>query len=101
MSQTEEQLEWRVNTPGLLSEISLNPQCAIMRIPLRIFANLLSEVGERAAELNDPRLNALMCRLAIYSVADPNSPDYDREQTEEILKAGEVKDEPEARRKLD
>jgi hypothetical protein len=86
-----EKLEWKVNTPGLLNEILLNPQCRILKRPLQVFANLLGQVGQRAAELNDPQLNALMCRLAIYAIADPNNPDYDAEKLSEILALAEVK----------
>jgi len=70
-------VEWRVHTPLLLQEIVKNNNSSILRIPLSILGNLLSEVGERAAELNDPILNNLMLRLTIYSASDPTSPDYD------------------------
>lgn len=78
-------LSWRVNTPGLLNEILLNKQCAILYRPLQIFAAILAEVGERAAELNDPKLNALMCRLSIYEISDPYNPSYDKDLTNEII----------------
>lgn len=77
---------WRVNTTGLLNEIlNANPTTYILEKPLNIFGKLLAAVGERAAELNDPKLNALMCRLAIYSVSDPNSPDYDAATVDKVL----------------
>jgi len=77
-------LKWQVNTPALLEEILLNKSASALRIPLNIFGKLLAQVGERAAEINDPKLNALMCRLAIYSIADPYSPDYDRRKVESV-----------------
>lgn len=83
------ELKWRVNTPGLLNEILLNPATAILAKPLNIFGKLLALVGERAVELNDPVLNGLMCRLAIYSLADPNSPDYDSGRVSKILELAE------------
>ena len=46
---------------------------------------LLAEVGEEASRINDPRLNALMCRLTIYAIADPSSPEYDGERVRAIL----------------
>lgn len=79
---TEEQLvggiacEWRVHTYNLLKEISDHSGQVAIQKPLQIFGELLYDVGRRAAELNDPRLNALMLRLTIYTAADPESPDY-------------------------
>lgn len=78
-------VDWRVNTPQLLQELGSNPGMGILRMPLHIFSQLLFSVGERASELNDPRLNELMARLAIYAVADPYSPDYDEDVTRELL----------------
>lgn len=46
---------------------------------------LLAEVGERAAELNDPQLNLLMCQLTIYIVADPKSDGYNPKRLREIM----------------
>jgi hypothetical protein len=87
MTEKKTCLEWRVHTARLLSEIlNNNPNMEIFNVPLKIFANLLCEVGERAAQLNDPVLNALMCRLTIYEIADPYSPEYNREEVEQILK---------------
>lgn len=84
----EDDAGWRVHSPNLLGEILKNPGSGILSIPLNIFGKLLAEVGERAAELNDPKLNALMARLTIYSVADPTSPDYDADVLREVLAAG-------------
>ncbi len=82
-----EKVQWRVHTPNLLKEIvESNEGMGILSKPVTIFGRLLAAVGERAAELNDEKLNALMIRLAIYSVADPESPDYDRDVVHEYLK---------------
>lgn len=80
-------LNWRVNTTSLLEEIVVNggPGIAIMRIPLSIFKSILGEVAERALELNDPKLNALMCRLALYEQSDPYSKDYNPELTRKTI----------------
>lgn len=83
---TNEFIYWRVHTPNLLNEVLINPGTGILSIPFNIFGKLLAAVGTRAAELNDPELNALMIRLAIYSVADPNSPDYDEAVVRKYLK---------------
>ena len=76
---------WRIHTGNLISEIINCSQESILTQPLRILAQTLVEVGERAIELNDPKLNALMCRLTIYSCADPHSPDFDPKLTKTTL----------------
>lgn len=80
-------LEWSVHTPRLLKEIgSYNAETsATFRSPLRIFGGLLYQVGEEAARINDPALNALMCRLTIYACSDPESPEYDPELTKKVM----------------
>ena len=80
--------QWRVNTPQLLKEIIGNNETAVLSKPLAIFGRILAEVGERAAEINDPKLNALMCRLAIYEVSDPYNANYDAELTNATIEAG-------------
>jgi len=79
-------MEWRVNTAGLLSEIvAHNPSAAILAKPIQILGIILSEVGQRAAELNDPKLNKLMARLALYAETDPYSEHYSEEITQKVL----------------
>lgn len=80
-------VDWRVHTPNLLREIMSNPGTSVLRSPLRVFAELLAAVGERAAELDDPKLNALMMQLTIYEVADPDSPKYDPKLVTSIIEA--------------
>ena len=79
--------EFVVNTEALLKEIASNPQVAILEKPINIFGRLLHSVATRAAELNDPELNAAMCRLALYSVADPNKADYDTAILRQVYEA--------------
>lgn len=82
---------WKVHLPNLLHEIlDSNSQMGIFRVPLHITGLLLAAVGDRAAEINDPELNDLMCRLTIYTVADPQSPDYDPKALDEIRKAADT-----------
>jgi len=64
-------LGWKVNTPGLLQEVLRNPGTSILAQPMLIFADLLAQVADRAIELDDPQLNILMMRLALYDQADP------------------------------
>ena len=78
-------MEWKVHTPNLLKEILSNSQTEILKIPINIFGRLLFQVGERAKEINDLKLNRLMIRLTIYAQADPESKDYDPELCEKIL----------------
>lgn len=77
-------LDWKVHTPNLLKEVLANPSTGILSAPLKIFGDILFEVAERASEINDPELNLLMCRLALYEVADPNSKNYKPEVFDEL-----------------
>lgn len=78
--------EWKVNTPSLLKEVLNNPSTAALAIPLQIFGSLLAKVADRASKLNDPELNLLMCRLALYEKANPYSKNYDKSVFENIQK---------------
>lgn len=80
-AEVSKKVYWKVNTPQLLKEIMSNNGVGILSKPLTIFGRLLAEVGERASELNDPKLNALMCRLAIYEESDPYNENYNEELT--------------------
>lgn len=62
---------WKVNTPGLLREVTNNPGSGILRHPVAILAGLLGQVAQRAAEIDDPQLNILMLRLALYEQGNP------------------------------
>ena len=85
------ELYWKVNTAQLIKEILSNNETGVLSVPLTIFSRILAEVGERASELNDPKLNALMCRLAIYDVADPYSENYDKELVNSIIETANKK----------
>lgn len=77
---------WKVHTPNLLKEIAQNTNQPILSKPINIFGRLLAEVGKEAIRINDAKLNALMCRLTIYSMADPESPDYDKKALDQVYK---------------
>jgi hypothetical protein len=81
----QETLEWKVHTHGLLTEILGNPECASLKIPLNILLDILRSVGKRASEINDPELNKLMIRLSLYSIANPDDPDYNPKLCSKIL----------------
>jgi hypothetical protein len=67
---------WSVHTVNLLSEILSNPGTSVLVKPLQIFGSLLYEVADRAKELNDPKLTALMCKLTLYEQTDPSNENY-------------------------
>jgi hypothetical protein len=90
IDQIDETLQWRVHVPNLLSEIMSNHGMGILSKPLTIFGRILAEVGDRAIELNDPELNALMCRLTIFTVSDPLSPDYQPDEVSELIRTAQV-----------
>jgi len=82
---------FRVDTMGLLTEVvdcAMPKNMGILKIPLNIFKNILEEVAQRATELNDPQLNILMLKLALYEVPA-------REIREAIEKQMELKDKQE------
>ena len=84
------ELKWKCHTPNLLGEILTNTQCAILKIPLNILARLLMKVATRASQINDPELNALMCRMTLYEIADPESPNYNKKELNRALKEGNI-----------
>lgn len=51
------QAQWRVHTPSLLNETLCNESAGILSVPIKIFANLLLQVADRAQQLNDKELN--------------------------------------------
>lgn len=79
----KETLQWKVHTTGLFKEIA-SMEGGAFRIPLNILQYLLAQVAQRAIELNDPQLNKLMIQLTLYSIANPNDPDYDSEAVKRI-----------------
>lgn len=68
---------WKVHTPALLKEVLRNPGAGILAQPMRIFGDLLGQVAARAIELDDPKLNILMMRLALYDQADPEKHSFE------------------------
>ena len=81
-------VQWKVNTPSLLQEILTNNHVSILNIPINILARLLADVATRASELNDDKLNALMCRLVLYEISDPYSENFNEKLTDEIISKG-------------
>ncbi len=84
------ELEFKINTPAFLKEVfDHNPTLGgVLKVPVNVLRNYLQQIAERASQLNDPKLNAIMCQMALYAIADPYDKDnYDAERTSEIIKA--------------
>lgn len=62
---------FHINTVGLLHEIAdCNDGMGALRIPFNVLRVLLAQVAQRATELHDRKLDALMVRLGLYEI-DP------------------------------
>ena len=82
------ELYWKVHTPNFLSDIlkNLSPNgLGMITTPMNIFRNLLVQVSQRASQLNDPELNALMVRLTLYEISDPKSKDYNYKLIDKMI----------------
>jgi len=77
-----------INTFEILRNIPWSGNPAAEKLPQ--LAELLTAVSSRAGELDDPKLNALMCRLGLYSIADPASPDYNPGMVERVIAQAEA-----------
>ena len=69
-----DKLSFDVNTPQFLKEACENTNGGMYATCWNVFRNLVSQVAERATELNDPILNTLMIRLNLYEI--PNNERY-------------------------
>ncbi|MPS48523.1 hypothetical protein [Methylobacillus sp.] len=65
--------ELKVHTPRLLEHVLDNPGTQILYRPFQFFGRMLGEIADRAAQLNDPILNDLMLRMALYEEGDPEN----------------------------
>ena len=62
-------LIWKVNTPGLLSEIgNCCRDATALRLPLNMFQSMLRALAEYAVRKDDPELNIHMLRLGLYEM---------------------------------
>lgn len=69
-----DKMSFDVDTPMFLKEAAENSRGGMYAICWNIFQQLLVQVTQRAIELNDPVLNALMIRLNLYEL--PNNKRY-------------------------
>ena len=62
-------LIWKINTPGLISEIgNCCRDATALKTPLQFLQRMLSSLAEYAANKDDPELNIHMLRLGMYDV---------------------------------
>lgn len=84
----DDSMKFKIHTFFFLKEIvdnALPQNMGVLFQPLNIFRSLLVEVGNEAARINDHKLNKLMIRLGIYSMACPDDKDYNPELVKRIL----------------
>lgn len=69
---------FKSNVKALFEEIIRcgGSEVAAVHMPLRITFQILLEVANRANQLQDPKLNSLMARLALYQECDPYSESF-------------------------
>lgn len=81
-TEEENELPWKSNVKALFEEIIENGGHAVAaaHMPLKITFALLTKVAARANQLQDPELNSLMARLALYAECDPYSKDFKGEE---------------------
>jgi len=78
-------VQFNLDVPQLLIEITNNENIGILKIPLNILREKLVKVGEVAIKLNDPELNILMLEMKIYEME--HSKIYDEiEKQKQLLK---------------
>lgn len=58
----------RVKVAEILARLDRKEEVPVSQVGF--LGMLLSEIGKRASEINDPALNALMAQVGIYSVSD-------------------------------
>ena len=87
INQTNPSLEFKINTPQFLKEVfDENPKLGgIFFVPANTLRTYLIQIAERAAELNDPKLNAIMCQMALYEISDPYQEGYNEKLTKKII----------------
>jgi len=80
---------WRIHLSRMLDQLFDTNKMGVWVRPIQQLAKIMDEVATRASELNDPKMNALMCRLGLYAISNPDDPEYDPEATRKIIE-GEI-----------
>ena len=82
-------MQFKLHVPRLLNEIetfAMQPsEMAALRLPFQSFRTLLNDIAIRCSEINDPILNALMCQMALYQIANPDDDGYDLAETKRVM----------------
>ena len=82
-----EKMEWVIHTPNLLKEIAGNGEDgAAVKISLRILADFLHRIAERAIVLNDEKLTEIMFRMTLFEQADPLNDKFDKELFDKYIR---------------
>jgi|SRR6476660_3220313 len=83
------ELEFKIHTPNFLQEVfNNNPKLGqVFRVPANVLRQYFIQIAKRSSELNDPKLNAIMCQMSLYAISDPEQPEYDQELTMKIIRA--------------
>jgi len=83
---------FKIHVPNFLDEWFNNGtenRCkGALHVPFNIFNKYLVSIVERCIEINDPVLNRYMVEMALYSVGDPESKDYDQNAIDETIRIG-------------
>lgn len=90
---SDNKMYWKCHTPNLINDIitHMNPVgVGVVRAPLQIFKQILSELTELSIEIDDPRLHLIMCKLTLYESADPESKEFDKDIFKKLEK--QIKD---------
>lgn len=81
---------FKCHTPQLLTELCdgvlKSGNFGVLKIPINTLRIYLVLVAQRAAQINDPILNELMCNMTLYEVADPYSKDYNKKILDQVKK---------------
>ena len=82
-------LEFGVIVSSIFKEIVENTQEGWgLKIALQETMRLLARVAKRAIELDDEQLNKLMLLLGLYSIVNPESPDWNLVSVQQYMDYG-------------
>ena len=86
MTKQKQLPEFKIHAPNFLKEVFNNNRLGgVLKFPANILRTYLIQIAQRASELNDPKLNAIMCQMALYEIADPESKEYNPKLVKKII----------------
>jgi len=86
-TKTQNALYFNVDLPAYLKEMQmLSPEgCSyILGVPMAVVATKLTQIAQRASELDDPMLNILMLETKLYEVVHSELNDLIKKQKERL-----------------